>query len=221
METILIISSAYKGDELVRAVKNAGCRVILMTEESLRSEPWPRESIDELILVPDLRRYQDIIHTVSWMNRGQRIDYIQPLDEFEVEIAAFLREHLRLPGPRVSPVRHFRDKLIMREITQAAGMDVPPFIGIKNYDDLRAFMAEIPAPWVLKPRSEAGSMGIKKVYDSEQVWRALDELGDRQSFYLLEKFIPGDVYHVDALTVDKAASSPRACWRAKTTSTKR
>jgi hypothetical protein len=31
------------------------------------------------------------------------------------------------------------------------------------------------------------------------VWRSLDELGDQQSFYLLEQFVPGDVYHVDAL----------------------
>jgi len=34
------------------------------------------------------------------------------------------------------------------------------------------------------------------------VWRALDELGDQQSYYLLEKFVPGDVFHVDALTVN-------------------
>jgi biotin carboxylase len=52
---------------------------------------------------------------------------------------------------------------------------------------------------VLKPRFEAGAIGIRKLHDSEQVWRALDELGDQQSFYLLEQFVPGDVYHVDAL----------------------
>jgi hypothetical protein len=42
-------------------------------------------------------------------------------------------------------------------------------------------------------------MGIEKVYDSERVWRALDELGDKQSYYLLERFVPGDVFHVDAI----------------------
>lgn len=45
-------------------------------------------------------------------------------------------------------------------------------------------------------------MGIMKPGNSEEVWRALDELGDRQSYYLLEQFIPGDVFHVDSLTVD-------------------
>lgn len=42
-------------------------------------------------------------------------------------------------------------------------------------------------------------MGIRRVADSEQVWRALDELGDQQSFYVLEQYLPGQVYHVDSL----------------------
>lgn len=201
--TFVLISSAYKGDELMRALKATGCKVILVTEESLRNEPWPREAIDETYYMPDLRRYQDVIHAVSYLARGQHIDYIMPVDEFEVEIAAQLREHMRLPGTRVTPSRQFRDKLTMREITQRAGILVPDFTQILNYDDLRAYFARVEPPYVLKPRTEAGSMGVAKMEDSERVWRKLDELGDSQSFYLLEKFVPGEVYHVDSLIVNK------------------
>jgi biotin carboxylase len=209
-KTVLFLSSAYKGDEFIRAVKQQGCRVLLMTEESLRHEPWPRESIDEMLYVPDLRRYQDIIHTVSYVCRGWTIDLVLPIDEFEVELAAFLREHLRLPGPRVSVVRQYRDKLIMRELAAQNGILVPEFTQILNYDRLREFMGRVPPPWVLKPRTEAGSMGVMKVTDAEQVWRKLDELGDRQSFYLLEHYIPGSVYHVDSLVVNKKAAFTNA-----------
>ncbi|MBK8026191.1 MAG: ATP-grasp domain-containing protein [Chloroflexi bacterium] len=200
--TILFLSSSFKGEVMLQTAKALGCKVILMTEESLHNEPWPRESIDAFQFVPDLRRYQDVINTVSWMCRGMSIDYILPLDEFEVELVAMLREHLRLPGTGVTATRRFRDKLAMRQITRAASILVPDFIQIKNYDGVRDFMNKVPPPWVLKPRTEAGSMGIRKPSSSEDVWRALDELGDRQSYYLLEQFIPGDVYHVDALTVD-------------------
>ena len=31
----------------------------------------------------------------------------------------------------------------------------------------------------------------------------LDRLGDRQSYYVLEQFIPGDVYHVDAIVAER------------------
>lgn len=199
--TILFLSSSFKGEVLLQTAKSLGCKVILLTEESLKNEPWPHESIDIYQYVPDLRRYQDVINTVGWMCRGMDIDYILPLDEFEVELVAMLREHLRLPGIGVTAIRKFRDKLAMRQITQQAGILVPDFIQIKNYDALRDYMAQVEPPWVLKPRTEAGSMGIRKPSSAEEVWRTLDELGDRQSYYLLEKFVPGDVFHVDALTV--------------------
>src|SRR5205085_591015 len=41
--------------------------------------------------------------------------------------------------------------------------------------------------------------------DAEQVWRAIDALDarealqDRSSYYLLEKFVPGEVFHVDSV----------------------
>ena len=60
-------------------------------------------------------------------------------------------------------------------------------------------MARVPAPWLLKPRAEAGAMGIKRIDNSEALWRKLDELGDQQSYFLLEQFVAGAVYHVDAI----------------------
>ena len=201
-ETILFISSTFKGVAMMQQVKALDCHVLLLTEEELRDKPWDYDTIDEIFFTPALARYQDVINTVSYLCRGRSIDYIVPLDEFEVELVAMLREHLRLPGTGVTAVRQFRDKLAMRQSARAASIDVPDFIQIKNYDEIREFMATVPLPWVLKPRSEASAMGIEKINDPERLWRALDELGDKQSLYLLEEFVPGDVFHVDSLIVD-------------------
>jgi hypothetical protein len=200
--TILFLSSSYKGDAMLQTAKALGCTVMLLMEDSLRTEPWPFDVIDHVQYVPNLGRYQDVINTVSWMCRGMQIDMILPLDEFEVELVAQLREHLRLPGTGVTHTRHFRDKLIMRDLARAAALPIPEYIQVKNYDRLREWMQRVPMPWLLKPRTEAGSMGIRKPNSPEDVWRALDELGDRQSYYLLEQFVPGDVYHVDSISVD-------------------
>lgn len=197
--TVLFLSSTHKGDVMLERARELGYRVILMTEESQRGESWPYHMIDEFFITPDFRRYQDVINTVTYLARGRRIDLLLPLDEFEVELVAILREHMRLPGMGVSDIRHFRDKLTMRQLAQAVGIPVPAFTRILNYDELRAYFDAVQPPYMLKPRMDAGSMGIRKVYDSEQVWRALDELGDRQSYYLLEKFLPGSVYHVDSV----------------------
>ena len=72
-----------------------------------------------------------------------------------------------------------------------------------NYDELRDYMARVPAPWLLKPRAEASALGIRKIQEPEQLWRALDELGDGQSHFLLEQFVPGEIFHVDSIVSER------------------
>jgi biotin carboxylase len=62
-------------------------------------------------------------------------------------------------------------------------------------------MERTPSPWLVKPRSEASSMGIRKIEHADQLWALLESLGDQQSFFLMERYLPGDVYHVDGLVV--------------------
>jgi formate-dependent phosphoribosylglycinamide formyltransferase (GAR transformylase) len=197
--TILCVASFFKGEEFLRECKRLGCRVLLLTVEKLREENWPRESIDEVFYMPDLYKREDVFHGVSYLARSEDIARIVPLDEYDLEMASALREHLRVPGMGETTVRYFRDKLAMRMRAQEAGIAVPEFSAVINYDRLREYMARVPAPWVLKPRTAASAMGIRKIGDSEQLWRALDELGDKQSFHVLERFVPGQVFHVDSV----------------------
>jgi biotin carboxylase len=111
---------------------------------------------------------------------------------------------MRIPGMGTTTAAFYRDKLAMRMGAREAGFLVPEFCRVLNYDDLRAYMDRVPPPWLLKPRSEASSLGIRKIEEPEQLWRALDDLGDRQSHFLLEQFVPGDIFHVDSI-LDRGA----------------
>ncbi len=201
--TILCLSSFFKGEEFPRECKRLGCRVLLVTVEALADEPWPRESIDEVFYMPDLYAREDVIHGISYLARSERIDRIVPLDEFDLEMASSLREHLRVPGMGETTVRYFRDKLAMRQKAREEGIREPDFVGVLNYDELREFMHRVPPPWVLKPRTSASAIGIRKISEPEKLWRTLDELGDEQSFHLLESFVPGEVLHVDSVVYDR------------------
>jgi biotin carboxylase len=90
----------------------------------------------------------------------------------------------------------------MRSRAREAGILVPEFVHVLNYDHLREFMSRVPSPWLLKPRSQASGIGMKKIHYPDQLWHWLDQLGDQQSFYLLEQFGPGAVYHVDSVVSD-------------------
>ena len=201
--TILCVSSYEKGQEFLRTCKALGSRVLLLTVEKFRDGDWPRDSIDEIFFMPEELPLEHLIYTVSYMARSQPIDRIVALDEFDMENVSALREHMRIPGMGLTTVRYFRDKLAMRARAQEVGILVPEFAHVLNYGSLREFMARVPAPWLLKPRSQASGIGMKKIHSPEELWPWLDQLGDKQSFYLLEQFVPGSVYHVDSVVSER------------------
>jgi biotin carboxylase len=201
--TILCVTSYEKGQEFMRTCKAIGCRVLLLTVEKLKDAEWPREAIDEIFTMPEDLPLQGIIYSVSYFARSKRIDRIVALDEFDMENVSALREHLRIPGMGLTTVRYFRDKLAMRAKAQEAGLRVPEFVHVLNYDDLHEYMARVPAPWLIKPRSQASGIGMKKIHTPDELWPLLDQLGDQRSFYLLEQFVPGSVYHVDSVVSER------------------
>jgi biotin carboxylase len=201
--TILCVSSYEKGQEFIRTCKAIGCHVLLLTVEKLRHADWPFECLDDVFTMPEGLPLQGLIYSVSYIARSKQVDRIVALDEFDMENVSALREHLRIPGMGLTTVRYFRDKLAMRARAQEAGMLVPEFVHVLNHDNLREFMGRVPGPWLLKPRSQASGIGMKKIHAQEELWPWLDQLGDQQSFYLLEQFVPGSVYHVDSVASER------------------
>jgi hypothetical protein len=98
--------------------------------------------------------------------------------------------------------RYFRDKLAMRMRAKSCGIPIPAFCSLFNDHDINTFADTIPAPWVLKPRSEASASGIIKVFDKESLWIHINEMGNNRFKYLIEQFKPGDVYHCDSLILE-------------------
>jgi biotin carboxylase len=199
VERILCISSYEKGQDFLRQCADMGVRPTLLTVEKHRHSDWPQECLEDLATMPEDLTREQILNTVSWMARERRFDRVVALDEFDQETAAAIREHWRLPGMNLSTTAFYRDKLAMRTGARQAGFLVPDFCRVLNYDDLRGYMGSVQGPWLLKPRAEASALGIRKIHEPDQLWRALDELGDRQSHFLMEQFVPGDIFHVDSI----------------------
>ncbi len=197
--TFLCLASYFKGNEFMVAARALGVRVLLLAKEGLRDEPWARDAIDELYFMPELDRFPDLLHGVAHLLRTHHIDRVIPLDEYDVEPAARLREHFCIPGMGESRARRFRDKLTMRVQAQGHGIPMPAFVPLFNDEDLRDYMAQVAPPWILKPRMEAGSVRMRQLHTPEEVWQALEELGDERSFYQMEQFIAGSVHHVESI----------------------
>lgn len=197
--SVLCLASYEKGADFLTAAKQLGWTVYLLTIADLQHVAWPREDIDEVFLMHDLSDQGAVVRTVSYLARSRAFDRIIPLDEYDVEMAAVLREHMRLRGMNLSEAKLVRDKLAMRVAAHAAGIPMPAFTSVVNDAAVSAFAAAVSRPWLLKPRSEVSTIGINRVDDASLLWERLHALGDTRSHHLLEQYVPGSVYHVDSI----------------------
>ncbi|MBK8699983.1 MAG: ATPase [Saprospiraceae bacterium] len=204
MLNILCVSRYFKGSDFLRAIQEEGHNAYLVTSSKLENEPWPWECISEkYYMVEDEEgnwNMPDLINGLAYTMRSLKFDIMVSLDDFDVEITAHLREYFRVAGMGETTARYFRDKLAMRIKAKDSNIPVPDFTALFHDADIRVFTEHIPAPWLLKPRGQASATGITKLYSADELWTKLEELGDKRHAYLVEKFAPGDVYHVDALT---------------------
>ena len=197
--TILCIATYFKGDAFLRECRRQGCTVLLLTTDTLLGAEWPRDAIDEIHSIPRDSSDAEVRRQVDHVARRHHIDRIAALDDFDVETAAMLREHLRVPGMGRTTAAGFRDKLAMRMQARTLGIPVPEFSAVFNDQDVGDWAGRVTPPWVLKPRSSAAALGIRKIGDRDALWRALDDAGDDRAHCVLEQFVPGDVYHVDSI----------------------
>ena len=205
---IICLATYFKGADFIRECKARGCHVILITKEKMLTEDWPRESLNDLIAVPNDAGPPLFIDLLAFLARKTKIDRVVALEEFDVVTAALMREHLCLPGLSSSSAKVFRDKLSMAVYSQRAGINVPAFVPLVNMEEVDEYMKRVPGPWVVKPRSDVSAIGISKVSEPIEVWRAIDEMNEREnlreraSYYVLARFIPGEVFHVDSVVND-------------------
>ena len=206
-KTIVCISCYYKGYDFMDECKKLGNKVILITSENLKVKNWPWHAIDEVYYMPEIEasvwNLDHLVQGFAYLMKNHQIDAVIALDDFDVEKAAMIRETYRIPGMGQTTHRYFRDKLAMRQQAKDNGISVPEFSSIFNDAKLHKFTQDVPGPWVLKPRSEASASGIIKINSAEELWPAVDNLGDERFKFLLEAFKPGDVYHVDCLVYNK------------------
>lgn len=203
--SIVCLASFHKGVDFLREANAQGARVFLVTKEKWRGEDWAQDALAAFIPLPDDATPETFIQVAAEIAKRNKVARVVALEEFDVITAGLVREHLRLPGLTSSEARLFRDKLAMRTAARDAGVRVPEFVHLCNYQEVGEYMANAPAPWVLKPRTDVSAIGIRKMSEAEEVWRAVEMLDarerphERATFHLLERFIAGEVFHVDSI----------------------
>ena len=143
---LLCLSTYEKGQAFLREAARLGCAVTLLTVDKLREADWPKEVLAAFETMPEDLQPHEVLPFVTRLAVRRRFERVVALDEFDLETAALVREHLRLPGMGQTAMRYFRDKLAMREGAARGGVPVPEFCGVANHEAVYQWLLRTPGP---------------------------------------------------------------------------
>lgn len=169
---VVFLSPIYPPEmiEYTRGLAEVGATVYGVGDTPKEALPARvRPYLHEYLQVPRIMDEDDVMDRVTAWLRGKTIDRVVSNWEPLVILAARLRERWGMPGMSVDAVRGFRDKKLMKDRVEAAGLRVPRSRRVRTEAETRAAAEEIGYPLVLKPISGAGSADTHRVNDAKEL----------------------------------------------------
>ncbi|MEO8706017.1 MAG: ATP-grasp domain-containing protein [Kofleriaceae bacterium] len=197
---VVFLSPRYPPEmrQFTRGLAEVGAEVLGVGDGS--PEPDLRRYLSDYLEVPSLLDEDDVLARVHHWLRGRTVDRILANWEPLVIVAARLRERFGMPGMSVDTVRGFRDKQLMKDRIEAAGLRVPRARRVHSVKDAWAALEAIGYPAIIKPISGAGSADTYKVESPRDVERVLPQM-QHVVEAICEEYITGDEYTYDTASI--------------------
>lgn len=197
-----------------RQVQDLGVDLYVMNGEGT-ADFWPA---DRYRLV-GTKKIDDMIECARTWHATQRFDGVITFSEAAVIAVAAVAEALGLPTIGVDAARNSRNKLLMRQSYERAGVPIPAYRFVTDRADALAAGEEFGYPCVLKPTLGAGSHHVYRVDDPTQLAERFEtaSAGIQDMFWLtseadgvdlgpvgllVESFLDGKEYLMEALAWD-------------------
>jgi biotin carboxylase len=154
----------------------------------------------DYLQVPRMLDDDDVVERVTAWLRGRQVDRVLANWEVTVLAAARLRERFGVPGMSVDVTRGFRDKQLMKERVEAAGLRVPRAERVRTVAQARAAAERIGFPLILKPIAGAGSADTYRVEGAAELEAVLGRML-HVSEASCEEFIEGEEFTFDTVCI--------------------
>ena len=151
-----------------------------------------------------------VLDAVKFIQRHAHVDRLEASVEAHIMPTAHVREAAGIPGTSVRTAFLCRDKPAMKEILRAGGVPCAESTAAATADEVRAFVARVGYPVIVKPRDGAGASGAARVNSDAELEPALRALGGNRSI-AVEEFIEGHEGFFDTLTLRGQVVHEFAC----------
>ncbi len=143
---------------------------------------------------------QAVLGAVRFIQRHKHVDRLEATVEAHIMPAAHVREAAGIPGTSARTAFLCRDKPAMKEVLRAGGIPCAESTAAASAEEVRAFVARVGYPVILKPRDGAGASGATRVDSDAELEPALRAFGAGRSI-AVEEFVEGHEGFLDTLTL--------------------
>ncbi len=212
--TVLFLSPAYPAEmpSFVRGLSRVGARVIGLGDQAKESLPeLARQHLTHHLQVRSMWEEGAVLHEVQQLARQVHLDRIECLWEPGMLLAAKLREALGLPGMTVAETVPYRDKEVMKERLDAAGLRTPRHARAYTADQVRDAAQRIGYPIVVKPIAGAGSADTHRCDSRADLERVLKQVQHVEEVSV-EEFVEAEEFTFDTICVGGELAFENVCW---------
>lgn len=198
---VLMIAPGYPWEmtHFTRGLARVGARVFGLGDSPEMGLPRVvRESLSAYLRVPSLWDEAAVVEAVRRHPAAHRVERVECLWEPGMLLAARLREALGLPGMTVAETLPFRDKGLMKEALDRAGLRTPHHRRATSEAEIRAAAEVIGFPLILKPIAGAGSQDTYRVDGSDDLERTLPRIRHIEEVSV-EEYVEGEEYTFDTI----------------------
>ncbi len=203
----LIIGPIHSGLLYVDAAHELGASVSIITtnKDDYVIDEETISKVDELILVTDFS-LGTLVDAANKLHQQTPVTAVAAGVEFLVTQTAHIAKALSVPGLDPALVDAVRNKAVMREKLQEAGVRTVRFAKANTAIDLDHVSAQVGFPAVVKPLDMAGSIGVVRVDNEIELLAAYEDIASDSKGWgdhipgteaLLEQLLVGTEYCVD------------------------
>lgn len=204
MRTVLVLQPGFPAEipYYVRGLARRGARVLGVGDQPAAGLPEvARQGLHHYLQVGNFWHAPSLIDALRRWDLPYKLDLVECLWEVGMELAAEVRAAFRLPGLSLDETRRFRDKHLMRQILEEAGIRNPRFARASSAAEVLAKAQKVGFPLVVKPTAGAGSANTYRIDDEAELLQILPRL-QQVDEVVLEEFVEGREFTFDTICVD-------------------
>ena len=201
---VVFIAPAYPPEQrdFTRGLAEVGASVIGVGDGPQEGMPdGVQKALSAYLRVPRLFDEEQAAITIARAVGDLGIDRVESNWEPFVLLAARVRELLGVPGMSRDAVLGFRDKQLMKDRIQAAGLRVPRGERASTEAEVREAAERVGMPLIIKPIAGAGSADTFRCDDAADLERVLSRIRHVNEVSV-EEFIDGDEFTYDTVCID-------------------